>query len=508
MAGTGLVGTTSAHEVVGKPAFHGTSQIGVCVNGNADVLMARETSDGYEVGFIADGMELDPYPQGKPRYSGNFVLSTEDEDVPDGMIIGLQVMGTRWVNPNEGAQEALAAEQRQLASDHPRPEGVSSGPMMAPPCKAEEAAGPDVPLLNYALTLEHLEYAFYRDGLNNFSEEALMNADALSEFGETVRMEVPKYLETIRDHEEAHVNVLASTIKKLGGNPVEEGTYDFGYTTPTEFYAVAMALENTGVAAYAGAASQIVKNELLAPAAGIHSVEARHAAFLNLINSTSPFPSAVDQAKSIDEVLKIASGFITSEVDPSIYELSDDRPTLERKRPDDTSDLEVLNYALTLEHLENAFYRDALNTYSDQELKEADVLSEFAEDVREGVPEYLRTVSAHESAHATAISDVIQALGGTPVDEATYDFGYTTPSEFFGIAKALENTGVAAYAGAAPTIESDKIFNAAIGIHSVEARHAGYLNELNGTIPFPDAIDEPKTMAEVKDIASQFIVPE
>jgi hypothetical protein len=94
------------------------------------------------------------------------------------------------------------------------------------------------------------------------------------------------------------------------------------------------------------------------------------------------------------------------------------------------------------------------------------------------------------------------------VSEATYDFGYGTPSEFLGVAKALENTGVAAYKGAAPTVSNDDVFAAAISIHSVEARHASFLNELNGSSPFPDGFDQPKTMAEVIEIAGQFIVEE
>lgn len=47
---------------------------------------------------------------------------------------------------------------------------------------------------------------------------------------------------------------------------------------------------------------------------------------------------------------------------------------------------------------------------------------------------------------------------------------------------------------------------AAAGIPSGEARHARFLNALNGGSPFPDAVDEPKTMDEVKKIAGQFIV--
>jgi rubrerythrin len=506
-AGAGLTGTASAHKAIDKPAFTGTSKLSICVAGNSDVLMARESNGEYEVGFIVGPNELDPSPQGKPHFTGNYTLSTDDSDVPNGHIIGVQIAGTRWVNPNEAAQDALAAEREQLASTHDRPKGMSAGWSDGLPCK-DTIAAPDVPLLNYALTLEHLEYAFYRDGLEEFSDEQLKEADALEEFSDHVRMQVPRYLETVRDHEEAHVDALTATIKKLGGDPVGEGTYDFGYESPSGFFAIAAALENTGVAAYAGAASKIVDNDLLAVAAGIHSVEARHAAFLNVVNSTSPFPKAFDEAKSIEEVLDIASGFITSEVDPSVYDLREHRPPLQRTLPDETSDLDVLNYALTLEHLENAFYRDGLDEFSDDELMDADALDPFGDEVREMVPDYLRTVGDHEAAHVTAITDTINALGGTPVEEATYDFGYETPSEFFGVAKALENTGVAAYAGAAPTVDNDDVFNAAISIHSVEARHAAFLNEVNGTIPFPNVVDEPKSMEEVKAIASQFIVEE
>jgi len=376
------------------------------------------------------------------------------------------------------------------------------------PTATEAMAAPDVPLLNYALTLEHLENAFYREGLDEFADDELMGADVLSDFGERVRMEVPDYLRTVGAHEAAHVDALTGTVEDLGGTPVPEGEYDFGYTTPSEFLAVAQALENTGVAAYAGAAPQVVNNDVLAAAAGIHSVEARHASFLNLVNGTSPFPAGVDEAKSISEVLEIAGQFVTSEVDPSVYETGEDRPTHDRKAEDDTTDVNVLNYALTLEHLENAFYRDGLAQFSDEQLMNADALSEFGDEVRMALPGHLQTVGAHEAAHVSALADTVEQLGGTPVEEATYDFGYETPSEFLGVARALENTGVAAYKGAAPTVSNDAVFSAAIGIHSVEARHAALLNEVNATSPFPAGVDEPMTMAEVTETAGQFIVEE
>lgn len=372
----------------------------------------------------------------------------------------------------------------------------------------EPMVAPDVPLLNYALTLEHLENAFYRDGRETFADDELMGADVLSTFGEQVRMEVPEYLRTVGAHEAAHVEALTKTVENLNGDPVAEGEYDFGYETPSEFLGVAKALENTGVAAYAGAAPQIVNNDVLGAAAGIHSVEARHASFLNLVNGDSPFPAGVDEAKSISEVLEIAGGFVTSDVDPSVYETGNDRPTADRKSDDGTSDIDVLNYALTLEHLENAFYRSGREQFSDEQIMNAEALSEFGDEVKSTLPDHLRTVGAHEAAHVDAISQTVEDLGGDPVSEATYDFGYGTPSEFLGVAKALENTGVAAYKGAAPSVSNDDVFSAAIGIHSVEARHAALLNEVNASSPFPDGVDKPKTMDEVVDIAGQFIVEE
>ncbi|SFS07649.1 Ferritin-like domain-containing protein [Halomicrobium zhouii] len=370
-----------------------------------------------------------------------------------------------------------------------------------------EPLHPDVDVLNYALTLEHLEHAFYRDGLDTFAEDELTNADVLEPFGETVRMEVPDRMATIRDHEQAHVETIVEVVGQLGGDAVGEAAYDFGYETPSEFLAVAKALENTGVAAYKGAAPAVTSNDVLPSALAVHSVEARHASFLNLLTDSSPFPRAFGEAKSMDEVIDIAGDFITTELGDLGGRAGED-PTADRKMEDDNSDVDVLNYALTLEHLEHAFYRDGLEMFADDDITGADVLSEFDDDLRTSVPDRLAVIRDHEKAHVDAIGETVEKLGGTPVEEAAYDFGYETPSEFLAVGKALENTGVAAYAGAAPTVENDGVFEAAAAIHDVEARHASFLNELNTASPFPDAFDGAKTMDEVTEIASRFITSE
>ena len=189
---------------------------------------------------------------------------------------------------------------------------------------------------------------------------------------------------------------------------------------------------------------------------------------------------------------------------------------------DFADDLDILNYALTLEHLETAFYRDGLAAFGDADFAAADVeatdgtgnatpgASPVADDAEVPLPSRARLeqIRDHEAAHVQALSDTIVQLGGSPVPEGEYDFGeaFDDVANFLVTAQALENTGVAAYAGAAPFIADDAILAAALGIHSVEARHAAYLNELNGESPFPDAVDASLTRAEVLEIAGGFIV--
>jgi rubrerythrin len=161
----------------------------------------------------------------------------------------------------------------------------------------------DLDVLNYALTLEHLEYAFYRDGVGLFT------------FGADSRgMSIDDNFAAIRDHEDEHVATLTKVITDLGGEPVAEAIYDFGdaYSDPMAFMKTAAALENTGVSAYDGAAQYLSDPDLLTAAGTIVAVEARHASYLNLLTGAVPFPAAFETPLSKDEVLKIAGPFIVS----------------------------------------------------------------------------------------------------------------------------------------------------------------------------------------------------
>ncbi|MEJ7839207.1 MAG: ferritin-like domain-containing protein [Thermomicrobiales bacterium] len=155
-------------------------------------------------------------------------------------------------------------------------------------------------VINYALTLEHLETAFYRDGLAEFGVDAFTDLDFQSS--------VFDRLGDIADHEATHVETLVSVVESLGGTPVEEAEYAFPYTDAASFIEFAQVLEDVGVTAYQGAAIYLMEEpELLTAALTIHGVEARHAAYLAVLNGGNPFPDVVNPSRTPEEVLEIAT---------------------------------------------------------------------------------------------------------------------------------------------------------------------------------------------------------
>lgn len=124
-------------------------------------------------------------------------------------------------------------------------------------------------VLNFALTLEYLEAAFYNEGLA---------AAGL------IPTAVRPVFEQISQHEDAHVALLRSV---LGADAVASPTFDFTaggafadvFTNYATFLALSQGFEDTGVRAYKGQAGELISNNgILTVALQIHSVEARHAA--------------------------------------------------------------------------------------------------------------------------------------------------------------------------------------------------------------------------------------
>ena len=204
---------------------------------------------------------------------------------------------------------------------------LAGGALLAAPGMAKAHTTPepptDIDVLNYALTLEHLEYAFYRDGLRKFGERELEGAKVFDGLGRYLRRRVRENFVRIRNHEYTHVETLKGVIESLGGKPVPEATYNFGKTAFTgvaKFVSVAQFLENTGVSAYDGAIAHIEAAKLLTASATIATVEARHASYLNLLNRDVPFPGAFDKPVApraiCEAVMAENGGFIVSTPEP------------------------------------------------------------------------------------------------------------------------------------------------------------------------------------------------
>ncbi len=195
--------------------------------------------------------------------------------------------------------------------------------------------------------------------------------------------------------------------------------------------------------------------------------------------------------------------------------------------------VEVLNFALTLEYLEDEFYRTGLAGAVASTLSAPELTA-------------IQQVSKHETAHVQFLTATIPALGGTPAPQPTFDFTaggafpdvFSNRVTFLALAQTFEDTGVRAYKGQAGNVASnDGVLTAALQIHSVEARHASQIRRLrgqkgwitnnergdlppqsqatydgeetvNGGIGSPavtEAFDEPLTMEQVLAIAGPFI---
>jgi len=154
-------------------------------------------------------------------------------------------------------------------------------------------------------------------------------------------------------------------------------------------------------------------------------------------------------------------------------------------------DVDILNFALTLEYIEAAFYSRAIS-------KGRNMSGETMRLVRE--------IRDNETAHVDAITQTINRLGGMPVTAPKVGFGavFTSEKTFLKLAQTLEDTGVSAYNGAAPSIRSGDVLAAAGSIVQVEARHAALIRLMRGQTPAPAAFDPALDQQKVLDAVMPF----
>ncbi len=154
-------------------------------------------------------------------------------------------------------------------------------------------------------------------------------------------------------------------------------------------------------------------------------------------------------------------------------------------------DLGILNYALTLEYLETAFYADVVKS---KLFKGSDL-------------EAIKLFGSQEADHVVALTDAVKAAGGKPAPKPKTEFPLNNAQQVLKLASTVENLGAAAYLGQAGRIKSPEVLAAALSIHSVEARHAAALNTLLGKTIVPDGpFAKPAEAGMVLNAVQPFIV--
>jgi rubrerythrin len=154
-------------------------------------------------------------------------------------------------------------------------------------------------------------------------------------------------------------------------------------------------------------------------------------------------------------------------------------------------DIGILNYALTLEYLETAFYADVIKSglFKGAEL------------------ETIRKFGAEEAEHVEALTAAVKQLGGKPAPEPKAEFPLKSAKAVLELAGTVENLGAAAYLGQAANIQSPEVLASALAIHSVEGRHAAVLNTLLGESITPDgAFAKPADVKTVLKSVEPFLV--
>ncbi len=151
----------------------------------------------------------------------------------------------------------------------------------------------------------------------------------------------------------------------------------------------------------------------------------------------------------------------------------------------------ILNYALTLEYLETAFYADVVKSGL---FKGADLAT-------------IRKFGEEEGEHVAALTAFVKKLGGKPAPKPKTEFPLKSAKSVLELAGTVENLGAAAYLGQAANIKGAEVLAAALSIHSVEGRHAAVLNTLLGESITPDgAFAVPAGAPEVLKSVEPFIV--
>lgn len=161
------------------------------------------------------------------------------------------------------------------------------------------------------------------------------------------------------------------------------------------------------------------------------------------------------------------------------------------------ADVDILQFALTLEWLEASFYQQGFAQFPDDQFAALGLSAAQLAD--------LKGIGSSEEAHVGLLQSAIAQAGVQPVQPCTYNFGFTDAAGMVATAAVLESVGVSAYLGAAPLVADGAILGTAASILTVEARHQSFIRAASGLAVSPSPLDTPLGPKAVFSLAAPFI---
>ncbi|KAH9901918.1 ferritin-like domain-containing protein [Xylariomycetidae sp. FL2044] len=160
-------------------------------------------------------------------------------------------------------------------------------------------------------------------------------------------------------------------------------------------------------------------------------------------------------------------------------------------------DVDILQFALTLEWLEASFYQQGFAQFGDEQFTALGLNEVQLAD--------LKSIGTSEQTHVELLQSSIIGAGVQPVQPCTYNFGFTDAAGMVATAAVLESVGVSAYLGAAPLVSDGSILSTAGSILTIEARHQSFIRVASGVAASPSPFDTPLGPMAVFSLAAPFI---